>query len=250
MDFELRHRPSFALLDVDLSPGDAVTAEAGALVSHSAGVDVETNRGGGGLLQNVKRSILGGESFFRNTFRSDDGGHATFAPPLPGDVVHVGLQDERINLQSGAYLAADAELDVDTSVGGARTFFGGEGFFLLSVIGTGSLWFTSYGAIERVELSEGETYTVDTGHVVAFEESVSYDVRRVGGLKSTLFSGEGLVGDLTGPGSVWLQTRSHDALVRWMTEHMPTTSGSDGGIRFDIDPSTFGGGRGGRGGNI
>jgi uncharacterized protein (AIM24 family) len=77
-----------------------------------------------------------------------------------------------------------------------------------------------------VDLVEGERYTVDTGHIVAFEESARFDVERVGGLKSTLFSGEGLVCTFTGPGKVWLQTRSQDALLAWLIPKLPTNSGN------------------------
>ncbi|NHN48208.1 TIGR00266 family protein [Halostella sp. JP-L12] len=230
MDHDIRHRPSFALLDVSLDRDESVVAEAGAMVSHGAGVEVTTDRGSGSLLQSVKRSVLGGESFFRNTFTASERTSVTLAPPLPGDIVHRELRDETLYVQSGSYLAADPAMDLDAKFGGSRAFFGGEGLFLLSLSGSGDAFLSSYGAVEPVSLSIGEEYVVDTGHVVAFEENVSFGVRRVGGLKSTLFSGEGLVCEFEGPGTVWVQSRSQDAFVRWLVPQLPHDSEDIDGV--------------------
>ena len=188
MDHTIDYRPSFALLTVSLDEGESLRSEAGAMVSYSDGIDIETNAKGG-LFGSLKRSVLGGESFFQNTFSARQAGEVSFAPPLPGDIVHHGLEDETLYVQSGSYIASDPALDLDTSFGGAKTFFGSEGLFLLKLTGTGDSFLSSYGAIHEVELGEGERYTVDTGHIVAFDETTSFSVERVGGLKSTLFSG-------------------------------------------------------------
>ena len=224
MDHEITARPSFALLTVSLEEGESVRAESGAMVSHDAGIDIETNASGG-FLTSVRRAF-GGESFFQNTFSARTPGDVRFAPPLPGDVEHVGLDDETLFVQSGSYLAGDASLDVDTDFGGARTFFGGEGLFLLRVSGGGPLFLASYGAIEAVDLAERDSLVVDTGHVVAFEESADFAVRRIGGLRSTLASGEGLVCEFSGTGTVWIQSRSQDAFLSWLIPKLPTRSSS------------------------
>jgi uncharacterized protein (TIGR00266 family) len=119
-------------------------------------------------------------------------------------------------VQSGAYVASSDEVQVDTTFGGARTFFASEGLFLLRCAGQGTLILSSYGAIHEMQLAPGQRMTVDTGHLVAFDEGIGLNVRAVGGLKSTLFSGEGLVVDLTGPGRVLMQTRSTDAFLTWL----------------------------------
>jgi len=225
MDADIRHRPSFALLELTLAAGETVVAEAGAMVSHSDGVAVETNANGG-FLGSLKRSVLGDESFFMNTFTAEQAGTLTLAPPLPGDIETRELTAETLYVQSGSYLAAHPDIDVDTEFGGSRSFFGGEGLFLLKLTGTGPAYLTSYGAIESVELGPGEHYTVDTGHIVAFEETASFSVRQVGGLKSTLFSGEGLVCAFEGPGTVWLQSRSQDAFLAWLIPKLPTSNNS------------------------
>ena len=220
MDATIDHRPSYALLTVDLDAGEAIRAEAGAMVAHDDGVDVETGASGG-LMGSLKRKVLGGESFFQNTFTAREPGSVSLAPALPGDVVQHDLEGDTVYVQSGSYLASDPDVEVDTTFGGAKTFFGSEGLFLLALSGTGPTFLASYGAIQEVDLEAGERYVVDTGHVVAFEATADFDVRRVGGLKSTLFSGEGLVCSFEGPGRLWLQTRSQDAFLAWLIPQLP-----------------------------
>jgi len=232
MEYDIEHRPSFALLRVTLDRGEAIRSEAGAMVSHSPNVSIETGSTGG-VVDSLKRSVLGGESFFQNTFTAEEPGHVTLAPPLPGDVVGESI-DGRLLVQSGSYLAADTDLSLDTNFGGGRTFFGGEGLFLLELDGQGEVFLSSYGAIQEVALDPGEEYVVDTGHIVAFEGSTDFSVNRVGGLKSTLFSGEGLVCRFTGPGRVWLQSRSQDALLSWLVPQLPTGNDGDDGFSFNV----------------
>ncbi|ACV10509.1 protein of unknown function DUF124 [Halorhabdus utahensis DSM 12940] len=234
MEYDIEHRPSYALLSVDLNQSEELQAEAGAMVSHTDGITIDT-KAQGGIVDSLKRTAFGGESFFMNTFSADRPGHVTLAPPLPGDVIGKELADERLLVQSGSFLAAESGIDIDTKFGGGRTFFGGEGLFLLELSGTGRTFLSSYGAIERVDLDPGETYTVDTGHIVAFEGTTNFDVKKVGGLKSTLFSGEGLVCEFSGEGSVWLQTRSTDAFLSWLIPNLPAGDGGDHDEGFSIN---------------
>ncbi|MFB6166134.1 MAG: TIGR00266 family protein [Haloarculaceae archaeon] len=229
MDYEITNRPSYAMAELSLEAGEQVLAEAGAMVSHSQGIEMTTNATGG-FLTSLKRGLLGGESFFQNTFTAERAGTLSLAPALPGDIVHHELTDETVYVQSGSYIASEPDLDVDTEFGGARTFFGSEGLFLLEVSGAGPLFLSSYGAIEAVDLADTEPFTIDTGHVVAFEEGTDFTVERVGGLKSTLLSGEGLVARFAGSGRVWLQTRSQDSLLSWLVPKVQAQvqSGSSG----------------------
>ncbi|MFC7099017.1 TIGR00266 family protein [Halobaculum marinum] len=224
MEYDITSRPSYALLTVSLDATESIRAESGAMVSHDAGIDIETNATGG-FLKSVRRAF-GGESFFQNTFTARESGDVSFAPPLPGDVDHVELNAETLYVQSGSYLAGAEGLDVDTDFGGARSFFGGEGLFLLRVSGTGPLFLSSYGAIESVDLDERGSFVVDTGHIVAFEDTADFTVRKVGGLRSTLTSGEGLVCEFSGSGTVWLQSRSQDAFLSWLIPKLPTQTNS------------------------
>ncbi|MBN2187625.1 MAG: TIGR00266 family protein [Dehalococcoidia bacterium] len=233
MESEILYQPSYSLARVRLNAGEAITAEAGAMVSMSEGITIETSVKGG-FLAGLKRSFLGGESFFMNTFKAGAPGEITFAPPLPGDIVHFRLSGETILVQSSSYIASSPDISVDTKWAGAKGFFAKEGLFLLKVQGTGDLFLSSYGAIHEIKLSAGESYTIDNGHMVAFDESVNYKIKRVGGIKSTLFSGEGLVCTYTGSGRIFMQTRSEDAFLSWLIPHLPRqgNSGSSKGVGF------------------
>ena len=217
MHTEIMYRPSYSLAIVTLDPGERIRVEAGSMVSMSPGITLET-KAAGGILASLKRSLLGGESFFMNEYQAGpEGGMITLAPPLPGDMRALTQDGQKsLLVQSGSYVASSSGIEVDTHWGGAKTFFASEGLFLLRCSGAGDLLLSSYGAIHEVELGPGERYTVDTGHLVAFDEDIGFTVRAVGGLKSTLFSGEGLVVDLTGPGRVLMQTRSTDAFLTWL----------------------------------
>ena len=220
MEHDVLYRPSYSLLKIKLRQGEAVSAEAGAMVSMSSSIEIKT-AAKGGIFGALKRSVLGGESFFMNTFMAADSGEVTFAPTLPGDIHALELKGQSFYAQSGSYIASAPDIQVDTKWGGAKTFFSREGLFLLKMTGTGSVFLSSYGAIHEIDLEAGQKYIVDTGHMVAFAEGVGYSVKRVGGLKSTLFSGEGLVCELTGPGKIFLQTRSADAFLAWLIPQVP-----------------------------
>ncbi len=133
----------------------------------------------------------------------------------------VQLNNDAMVVQSGSYVASENGVNVDTKWGGAKTFFASEGLIMLQVSGVGKALLSSYGAIHELDLAPGQRYTVDTGHLVAFSNNMGFNVRAVGGIKSTLFSGEGLVVDLTGPGKVLLQTRSTDAFLSWLLPKLP-----------------------------
>jgi uncharacterized protein (TIGR00266 family) len=220
MNYEVKYSPAYALAVISLETGEQIQAETGAMVSMSDAIQVKTGMQGG-LFAGLKRSVLGGESLFINTFTADAPGEITVAPALPGDVVTFQLNNETMFLQSGSFLAATPGVTVDTKWGGGRTFFSREGLFLLKCTGSGTIFASSYGAIHLVELADGQRYTVDTGHMVAFDESVRYEVGRAGGWKTTIMGGEGLVCKLTGPGRFFLQTRSPEGFLSWLTPKLP-----------------------------
>jgi len=221
MQVEIEAAPAYAYGRIALTPGGEVKVEAGAMASMTGDVQIET-KATGGLLGGLKRSVLGGESFFINTFRSDEGGHVAVAAKLPGDLRLLPLSSGTWFVQSGSWIASDPSVEVDTKWGGAKTFFGGEGLFLLKCSGQGDVLVSSYGAILAYEIPAGQSYIVDTGHVVAFPEGIQYGVEKAGSWKSTILGAEGLVVRFQGPGTVWLQTRSAQDLVGWLTSQMPT----------------------------
>jgi uncharacterized protein (TIGR00266 family) len=152
------------------------------------------------------------------------------APALTGDLIVLDMQDETLMVQSGSYLASAMSITTDTQWSGAKTFFASEGLIMLRAQGSGPLLLSSYGAIHEINLGAGETITIDTGHLVAFTQDIGFEVRKVGGMKSLFFSGEGLVVDLTGPGRVLTQTRSTDQFLSWLIPKLPhdTSSGGSG----------------------
>ncbi|MBZ5740711.1 TIGR00266 family protein [Nocardioides mangrovi] len=223
MQTEILYGPAYSTAKCTLSAGETVRAEAGAMLAMSAGLAMETSTQGG-VLKGLRRSVLGGESFFMNTFTAQaDGAELWLAPALAGDVVAWPINGT-LYVQSGSYLASSAGVEVDSSWGGAKTFFSREGLFILKVSGQGDVVLSSYGALHAIDLQPGQTYTVDTGHMVAWTEGVNYAVRKVGSWKSTFFSGEGLVCDLTGPGRIYIQTRSQDAFLGWLIPKLPQSS--------------------------
>jgi uncharacterized protein (TIGR00266 family) len=224
MQQEILYSPAYTLAKINLNQGDVIYVEAGAMVSMSDGIAIET-KAKGGLLKSLGRAVLGGESFFINTYTAEKNGEITLAPTLPGDILPIQLSNQTIYVQSGSYLASTNGIEVDTQWGGAKTFFSSEGLFLLKIAGNGIVWLSSYGAIHKVVLAQGQIYKVDTGHIVSFESTVQYSVRRVGGWKSTILSGEGLVCELTGPGNITLQTRSEQSLLSWLIPKLPKSQG-------------------------
>jgi uncharacterized protein (TIGR00266 family) len=227
MQTEILYAPAYALARLTLAPREAATVEAGAMVSMSSDMEIKTTSQGG-FLKALKRSALGGESFFVNTFTaSDNGGELTVASSLPGDMVILELQNQEYKVQAGGFIASGTGINVDTKWGGSRSFFGGDGsFFMLSCSGTGPLVLASYGALHKMSLAPGQRYTVDSGHVVAFSHDMGFNTRRVGNWKSTILGGEGLVVDLTGPGDLYMQTRSQPAFIGWLTSHLPSSQAS------------------------
>jgi uncharacterized protein (TIGR00266 family) len=227
MKIDILYKPAYALGILNLEGNEEVRVEGGSMVSMSSGMVMET-KASGGLLKSLARSMLGGESFFQNTYKAPPGGgEVTVAPPLPGDLFTLDLNQESLMVQSGSYVASEMGIELDTKWGGAKTFFASEGLIMLHASGTGRLLLSSYGAIHEMNLEQGQSYTVDTGHLVAFTENMGFKVRSVGGIKSTLFSGEGLVVDLTGPGRVLLQTRSTDAFLAWLIPKLPQPNQSN-----------------------
>jgi uncharacterized protein (TIGR00266 family) len=221
MKIDILYRPSYSLAKIALEGGEEVRVEGGSMVSMSDGVDLETGATGG-LWRALGRSLFGGETFFQNTCQAPPGGGTVWvAPALPGDLLALDLRRESMMVQSGSYVASAMGIDVETKWSGAKTFFASEGLIMLRASGEGPMIVSSYGAIHELELQPGQKQTVDTGHLVAFSEGIDFRVRSIGGVKSTMFSGEGLVVELTGPGRVLLQSRSTDQFLAWLIPQLP-----------------------------
>lgn len=231
MKVEVEARPSYGMAVVTLDKGEHFVSESGAMVAMSSGLSVDTKFNGAGsgfvglmkaMLVGLARKFLAGETMFVNEFTAtEDGQQLMLAPTLVGDVERIRLKEGRkITLQATSYLASGKNIDVSLVWGGFSMLFGGEGAFFLECTGKGPLVLNSYGAIEKIEVDG--SYIVDTGHVVGWEGDLEYKIKKAGGWKSTLLSGEGLVLEFTGTGTLWLQTRNLDSLLRWITPQLPS----------------------------
>ena len=225
LQHEITHSPDFAMITVQLEANQQVFAEPSAMASMDKHIHMKAGFKGG-----FKKSLgraFGGESMIVNTFTAkDEPGEVVFAAGQAGDARHYRLDGGEFYLQRGAYIANSEGVEISGKWQGAKGFFSGEGLVLLKATGTGDVFFTSYGAILEVDVSDN--YIVDTGYIVAFEDTLHYKIRTVPGMsigskiKSFLFGGEGLVCEFSGQGKVWIQTRAAGSFFNWVWPYRPT----------------------------
>lgn len=218
MEHRILYKPDFSIVELNMEAGEEVRAETGAMVYMSPKIEIKTEMRGG-LMKSLKRKALGGESLFITTFKANEKGIIGLTAAYMGDIIVHEMQGEDYYVQSGSYLASTLDVEIDTKYAGSKGFFAREGLFLLKATGTGQLFISSFGAIHRINLKD-ESFIVDTGFMVAFENGLDYNIRKVGGLKSTLLSGEGFVADFHGTGELLIQTRSTDRFIGWTAKHL------------------------------
>lgn len=216
--FRIEGQPDYAFLSVQVPANETLKVEASSMATMDSHFKMKTKMRGG-----LSR-FLTGESLFINEFTPQGGaGEIGIAPGTPGDLEHVyldGGEHGTIYLQNSAYVASTEGVAVESQWQGlVKGFFSGENLFLIRCQGRGDLWFNSYGGIINIDV-DGD-YVVDTGNIVAFTEGLDYNVTRVGGYKSLLFSGEGFVCRFSGRGKVWVQTRKAGAFVSWANVFRP-----------------------------
>ncbi len=231
--FEVTHGPSFAMLRLDVRPGEVVVAEAGSMVARHQHVRMEPKLNappGAGFFAVLKaffvaliRKLVGGESFVVNHFTATgQPGSVWLAPVLSGQIHHKRLQPgQTLVMSTGAYVAHRGNVHLKLRFGGLSGLLAKEGLFFLEASGEGDLWFNSYGGIHALRVDG--SFVVDTGHIVAYEGSLQFRVTSAGGgLKGLFASGEGLVAEFQGQGIVYVQTRSLGALVDWLSPMLPS----------------------------
>jgi uncharacterized protein (TIGR00266 family) len=224
MQVQVRHQPSFTVVRCLLAPGEPVRVEAGAMLATSYGVALESSMQGG-LLKGLKRSVLGGESLFVTTYTApQNGGWVDLAANLPGDATVVTVTPDRpFYITRGCWIANSHGVQIQTQWAGMQSLFGGEGGFVIQAQGQGEVVLGAYGALDALDLAQGEAVTVDSGHLVAYDAGVQTRLRRAveGRSIQSLKSGEGLVFDFAGPGRVLIQSRNPRALIEWLTRELP-----------------------------
>lgn len=225
--YDIEHKPAYASLKLGLNANQTVMVEAGAMAAMDSCITMKSKTKGG-LKKGLGR-ILGGESLFISEFTAQGrSGDLYVSPGVPGDIQHYRL-DGSINLlvQSSGFVAAGPDVLIDSKFQGFKGFFSGESLFLLRVTGTGDFWFSSFGAILEIPI-DGD-YVVDTGYIVAFEDTLNYEVEMMGGLsfkslKTGILGGEGLVTRFSGQGKLWVQTRNLYAFVNFINPFRPVKS--------------------------
>jgi uncharacterized protein (TIGR00266 family) len=223
MNVEILHQPDSAIAHITLAAGEELVAEAGSMIAMSGYINASTTlrQGkGGGILGGLKRMVAG-ESLFLSVFRSPKtGGEVFLAPKLMGDVLTYQMTPDGLVLQASSYLASESDVDIDLGFQGFKSVFSGESLFWLEVSGRGTLLLTSFGAIYEVDV-DGE-YIVDTGHIVAFEKSLSFKITKPGSSWIGAFlGGEGLVCRFTGKGKVFCQTHNTSAFGQLVGSQLP-----------------------------
>ncbi|MFO0571495.1 MAG: TIGR00266 family protein [Polyangiaceae bacterium] len=224
MRFDIQYRPAHSLAKVSLDPNESVVAESGAMVGMSTNIQMQTQSGG--LMSGLKR-MFGGESFFRNTFTAANGpGEVLLAHSLCGDMVVLDVPAAGYFIQSSSYIASTPNVSIETKVGGMKTFFAGEGVFVLDATasGPGQVLVGAFGGIQ--ELVCDGSLVIDTGHLVAWDKSLTYQVGKSGsGWIASFLSGEGLVCHFQGQGRIWIQTRNPAAYGQEIGALLPPRSG-------------------------
>ncbi|MGH4025531.1 MAG: TIGR00266 family protein [Pseudonocardiaceae bacterium] len=218
MQVHTRHTPTFGVARLGLAPGESVRAGSGTMVATSYGVGVDV-RPQGGLLSSLARAALGGESPLVFTYTAPvQGGWIDVAPPLPGDLHVIELNNAGgWCLSRECWLASDTGVELQSQWAGFRPLFGGERGFLVHASGIGRMVLSGYGAMDILQLAVGDYVTVDTGHVVGYPDGMQSRIRPVcQGVPQSMRTGEGLVFDFAGPGQVLTQARAPRGLVCWL----------------------------------
>jgi len=251
IDFDLASRiegKECQIVTVELQPNQVLRAESGAMMYMTQGVSMETTTGGG-IAAGMKR-MMTGQNFFLSDYRytgaEGSTGLVCLGTDFPSKIIRLDLDDYggKIVCQQGALLCASHTVDIEMEFTKKLStgFFGGEGFILQALLGTGSVFVKAGGAIIRKELEDGESLRISSGCLVAFTQQVSYDIQIVQGFKNVLFGGEGLfLTTLTGPGTVWLQGMPPQRMVSEIARRVP----SGGGIGLAVPVPGLGGGAGG-----
>lgn len=218
MEYEIRYKPSYAMLEVTLAPGESITAEAGAMSWMQPSIEVHTHMRKKGLLGSIGLALIGGQSFFVNDFTATGTtGKAGFSAAPLGDVDILRVTSGKgYIIQKAAYLASEKDVSLDVEWQGFTKGLFGQGLFMIKVAGEGLLFINTFGAIDKHVLAAGERLIVDNFHLVAFSDSCQYTVTKFGGWKETLLSGEFLVTDITGPGEVYIQTKNIREMADWI----------------------------------
>lgn len=216
MKYEIRYKPAFGSIFIELKPGESVTAEAGAMASMDGQIAM-TTQFSGGLFSALLKTFLGGETLFVNTFSNptEIPRNLVLTQASVGDIERVELKaGQEICFQPGAYISHMGGIKMGVRWAGIKSWIVGEGLFKLKLRGPGLVFFGAYGGITERRVQND--FIVDNGHLVAYSPSLKMNLKLAGGLFGSITSGEGLVNRLTGQGKIYLQSRSVDGLAGFL----------------------------------
>lgn len=218
MKNEIKYKPSYSMLVVNLEQGETITAEAGAMTYMTPNIEAHTRKREKSLLGSLGLAVIGRQSFWVNDYTAANGaGEVAFVSAPVGDIEPLEIKpNQGYVIQKAAYIASTQEVDLDVQWEGFTKGLFGQGLFMIRATGNGTLYINTFGAIDKHTLRAGESLIVDNFHLVAFSDSCSYRVTKFGGLKETLLGGEGLVTNITGPGDIYIQTKNLREFVDWL----------------------------------
>lgn len=218
MKHEIRYKPSYSMLVVNLEQGEKITAESGAMTYMDPNIDVHTRKREKSLLGSIGLAIFGRQSFWVNDYTASIGpGEVAFVSAPVGDIETLDVKpNQGYIIQKAAYIASTENVNLDVKWEGFTKGLFGQGLFMIKVTGNGALFINTFGAIDKHTLESGQTLIVDNFHLVAFSDTCNYKVTKFGGLKETLLGGEGLVTRITGPGDIYIQTKNLREFVEWL----------------------------------
>lgn len=213
----------YPVLRCQLNRGETIKTTAGAMSWMTEDIDVEVTTGG--VMKGIARMFAGESMFFSFYTATKDSQEIAFASSLPGTIMNIKMDGRAIIAQKTAYLASEPTVELQTVFTKKFTsgLLGGEGFILQRMTGHGELFLEADGSLTEYNLRSGEVLLVDQGHVFMFEESVSYEIKTIKGMKNVLFGGEGLfLVKLTGPGKVMLQSMPISNLAARIVPFVPS----------------------------
>ena len=218
MKYEIKYKPSYSMLVVQLNQGEAITAESGAMTYMAPNIEAHTRMREKSLLGTLGLKFIGRQSFWVNDYTATSGqGEAAFVAAPVGDIEILEVTPSQgYIIQKAAYIASTQNVNLDVQWQGFTKGLFGQGLFMIKVSGQGQLFINTFGAIDKHTLKQGETLIVDNFHLVGFSDACRYKVTKFGGLKETLLGGEGLVTEITGPGDVYIQTKNLREFVDWL----------------------------------
>jgi uncharacterized protein (TIGR00266 family) len=218
MKHEIKYKPSYSMLIVNLEQGEKITAESGAMTYMDPNIDVHTRKREKSLLGSIGLTIFGRQSFWVNDYTASNGqGEVAFVSAPVGDIETLEVKpNQGYVIQKSAYIASTENVNLDVKWEGFTKGLFGQGLFMIKVTGNGTLFINTFGAIDKHTLMSGQTLIVDNFHLVAFSDTCNYKVTKFGGLKETLLGGEGLVTRITGPGDIYIQTKNLREFVEWL----------------------------------